>query len=245
MGGRGSQHFKRTAQRFPSLDAEKIFGEGFRAGLCRNIRWMGVLMRVGFSNLVALLALIFSCWSYYETVWKTDQLRLFVAPLIGYADPSNGPFDVYAVPVTIANTGARAGVALAFELEVENAKGEKKRYYSAETGPWKDSYAGNGAPFTPIAVAGRESVTQQILFFPRDGETVDRLVDTDAGVYRFTLTLLSAPVERLPAGLDGAEAQRRRVLSFEMQIDGLDYRAFNNGGTLSMRRPDYQPVISD
>lgn len=198
----------------------------------------------GFSNVVALFALVFSGWSFYETVWKADSLRLFVAPQIQYADPANGVFDVYGVPVTIANTGARAGVALAFQLDVENPRtGETKRYYSAEIGSWKAASRGDGAPFAPITVPGRESVTRQILFYPRAGETVDRLVATDAGEYAFTLTLLGAPVDRLPAPLQ--DADRAHSVSFTMMIDGVDYRAFNDGGTLSMRRPDYQPVVSE
>lgn len=200
-------------------------------------------MRLGFSNVMALTALIFSCWSFYETVWKADKLRLFVAPLIQYSDAYSGVFDAYAVPVTIANTGARAGVALSFELEVENLKsGEKKRYYSARIGSWKKNYNDEAEPFAPITIPGREALTREILFFPREGETVDRLVDTAAGAYRFTLTLNAAPVDRLPVL---SPEGRSRTLSFEMESDGVDYRAFNDGGTVSLRRPDYKPVVSD
>ena len=97
-------------------------------------------------------------------------------------------------------------------------------------------------PFAPITIPGREATTREILFFPREGETVDRLVDTDPGAYRFTLTMNAAPVDRLPVV---APEDQRQSLAFEMQSDGVDYRAFNDGGTVSLRRPDYKPVVSE
>lgn len=198
-----------------------------------------------FANLSAAAALLFSGYSFYETVWRAEDLRLFVSPLIQYADPYNGPFDVYGVPVTIANTGARAGVILSFDLEVANPRsGETKRYYSADFGAWKEAYNREAEPFAPITVPGREAITRQILFYPRNGEEVDRLVETDPGTYQFKLTLNAAPVERLPEALGGGAASAETI-AFEMEIDGVDYRAFNEGGTISLRRPDYAPVVSD
>ncbi|MEM9724564.1 MAG: hypothetical protein AAF909_03755 [Pseudomonadota bacterium] len=198
-----------------------------------------------FSNIVALVALMFSGWSFYETVWKADALRMFVAPQIQYADNSRGVFDAYEVPITIANVGARAGVVLSFEMTVENPRtGETKEYYSAEMGTIKQSFSDETTRFAPLSVGGREAATAQILFYPKSGETVDRLVEIEAGEYRFTVTMNAAPVERLPIGEPSEEAGRHSV-SFVMAIDGVDYRAFNNGGSLPMRTLDHRAVVSE
>ena len=200
-------------------------------------------MRAAFSNIVALLALVFSCFSYYETAWKADNLRLYAAPQIEFADAFNGVFDAFGLPVTIANTGARSGVALSFEMTVENLQsGEKKNYFGAEFGAWKASFNNEAEPFAPIAVPGRETATRRILFFPKKGETVDRLVSTDAGRYRFTLIMHATATERLPV----AEPEDRSVvLTFEMESEGLDYRAFNEGGSVRMNIPGYKTVVSE
>lgn len=202
-------------------------------------------MRGGFASVSAIVALIFSTYSFYETVWKAEDLRLFVPPVIEFSDPSNGPFDVFVVPVTIANAGARPGVALAFDLEVTNPRtGGVKRYYAAGFGSWRAASEGQWTPFAPISVAGRAQETRQILFYPRAEEEIDRHIETEAGEYGFRLTLRTASIDRLPEPLFGA-AGGPKPLEFDMTIDGLDYRAFNNGGTIGFRRPDYQPVTSD
>ena len=200
-------------------------------------------MRVGFANCVALVAFVFSCFSYYETAWKADNLRLYAAPQIEYADAFRGVFDAFGLPVTIANTGARTGVALSFELTVEDVKtGEKKNYFSAEFGAWKASFKNEAEPFAPIAVAGRETLTRRILFFPKKGETIDRLVKTEPGTYRFTLIMHATATDRLPV----AEPEDRSVvLTFEMESDGVDYRAFNDGGSVRMNVPGYKTVVSE
>ena len=216
-------------------------GEGRRQGLAESTGW-GVLMRSGFSNIVALMALVFSCWSYYETAWKADNLRLYAAPQIEFADAFNGPFDAFGLPITIANTGARSGVALSFEMTVENlASGEKKDYFGAEFGAWKASFQNDAEPFAPIAVAGRETTTRRILFFPKKGETVDRLVKTEPGTYRFTLTMQATAIDRLPV----AEPEDRQVvLTFEMESPGFGYQQFNEGGSVRLNAPSYKTVSS-
>lgn len=198
-----------------------------------------------FASATALGAMALSCYSYYETALKADSLRLYVAPVIEYADPYNGPFDVYVLPLTITNAGARSGVALSFDLEVTNpTTGETKRYYSAGFGKWRAASEGTSDAFAPITVAGRESETRQIIFYPRDEETIDRLVEAE-GTYQFRLTLNSAPVDRLPAPLD-LEAESGQVsVAFAMEIGAIDYRSFDNGGTTSFRHADYAPVVSD
>ncbi|MEO1330226.1 MAG: hypothetical protein AAFW46_11230 [Pseudomonadota bacterium] len=199
------------------------------------------------AHLTAMLALLVSIYSVYESVWKSDALRLFVAPTIAFADPSNGPFDVFEIPVTLVNDGARTGVALAFELEVAAPETDAvKRYYAAGTGAWREAYEGARTPFAPISVAGRGAVTERILFFPRAGETIERHVAVEGGTYRFRLTMRGAPPRDALAVLGGDPSPPEpTVLEFEMTIDGLDYRAFNAGGTLEFRDADYETTASD
>lgn len=202
-------------------------------------------MRGGFANISALVALIFSSYSFYETVWKAEDLRLFVPPVIEFSDPANGPFDVFVITLALANTGARAGVALSIDLDVTNPRtGDVKRYYAAGFGSWRAASQGQSEPFAPISVAGRTQETRQILFYPRAEETIDRHVETEAGSYGFRLTLNAASIDRLPASVFG-ERDGPVTLEFEMQVDGLDYRRFNEGGTISFRRADYRPVASE
>lgn len=199
----------------------------------------------GFANLTAIVALIFSGYSFYETVLKEDRLRLFVPPTIEFADPYNGPFDVFVIPVTIANLGARSGVALSFDLDVVNPEtGETKRYYAAGVGDWRSAFEGNRTPFAPINIAGRSAETRQVMFWARAEEEIDRHIAVEGGVYEFRLTLNRATVDRAPPPFNSGD-DAPVTLSFEMMIDGLDYRAFNNGGTLSFRRADYAPVASE
>lgn len=196
------------------------------------------------ANLTALTALAFSAFSFYETVWKAEDVRVFVAPQIAFSDPANGPFDVFEIPVTLANSGARDGVALSFALEVVNPRsGERKLYHSAQTGAWRAAWEGGGAAFAPLSVPGGEALTRRILFFPRAEEAIDRLV-SEAGVYRFTLTMNVAPVDRLADAI-GVAADAATSLSFDMLIDDIDYRRFNQGGTIPLRTADYAPVVSD
>lgn len=212
----------------------------------KRIRAMGArIMRGGFANISALVALLFSSYSFYETVWKAEDLRLFVPPVIQFSDPANGPFDVFVVPVTIANTGARPGVALSFDLDVTNPRtGAVKRYYAAGFGSWRAASQGQSEPFAPISVPGRTQETRQIIFYPRAEEEIDRHIETEAGEYGFRLTLNAAAIDRGVLSVF-EESEGPVSLAFELTIDGLDYRAFNEGGTLGLRRPDYQPVSSE
>lgn len=198
----------------------------------------------GVANVMALAALMFSGYSYYETVWKGPDLRLFTPGVIEFADPSNGPFDVFAIPVTITNLGARAGVALSMDLEVFSPEtGETKRYYAAEVGSWREAYDGDGDAFAPLSIGGGEAISESILFYPRAEEEIDRHISTEGGVYAFRLTLNAAAADRTEAPFFG-DSEDAVSLEFEMRIDGLDYRAFNEGGTLRFRRPDYAASAS-
>jgi len=117
------------------------------------------------------IALLFSAFSLWESRLKNSDLRIFVPPVIQYSAPlQNSNFEVLAIPVTIANEGARAGTVLSLELAVSDPKtGQTKRFYSADFGRWTLERSRSGAfqPFAPIVLTGYSSRTETVLFYTR------------------------------------------------------------------------------
>ncbi len=69
------------------------------------------------ATVVSAIALVMSGLSYYESSMKTAELQVYVPPVINYARDGR---DVFNIPMTISNDGARTGTVLSMELEVEN-----------------------------------------------------------------------------------------------------------------------------
>src|SRR5262245_66648847 len=82
--------------------------------------------------LASIVALLFSGYTLYESSLRGARLSIFVAPRIEYTDPDR-PEDVrevFILPITVANDGARTGTLLALNLEVSNPRtGRKKMFY--------------------------------------------------------------------------------------------------------------------
>ncbi|MGE4129246.1 MAG: hypothetical protein AB7E80_13870 [Hyphomicrobiaceae bacterium] len=189
------------------------------------------------ATVVSLLALLFSGYSFYESVLRAPEIAVYVPPLLDYTDPDrpDSPLEVFIIPVTLANDGARSGTVLSIDLTVTNPRtGQSKRFYAARVGPWSAEQA---RPFTPATLAGKGSYSEAVQFFPRVGEDVARILDLEAGAYRLTLTLNTAAA----AGPRFISEPRVAPLSFERQIGQLDYRNFNGRGTMEMWAADYRP----
>ena len=145
------------------------------------------------ATVISAFAFAFSAVSFYETVMKQPKLDVFVPPVIHYARDSGGDVELFAVPVTIANEGARTGTVISMQLEVEAMKPAanapaSKRYYAAYLGEHPAVDTGTpGRAFAPLSIAGRTSFTDTVRFYPI-GNPLPKLVD-DAGDYRFTLTV--------------------------------------------------------
>ncbi len=91
-------------------------------------------------------------------------------PVTRYASPyQNSIYEVFEIPLTIVNEGARTGTVLSLNLQVTNARGISKHFYSAGLGSWSMGKArGEGlSPFTPISLPGRTSHSAVILFYAR------------------------------------------------------------------------------
>ena len=131
------------------------------------------------TTVVSAVALLFSAYSLWETSLKQADLRVYATGAITYerdltADEflqPTGGFEVLAVPVTIANSGARDGAVLSLQLEVNNPKtGLGARFeatYTAEAA----YFANTGAkrpktPFSALVIPGRAAWTGTVLFYP-------------------------------------------------------------------------------
>ena len=144
------------------------------------------------ATILSALALCFSGLSFYESAWKTANLEVFVPPVVYLA--RDGETEVFAVPVTIANDGARTATVLSLELEAENLKSgaepKTKRYYSAFLGEHPHLPEGPNRSFAPLSILGKSTFTETVRFYTT-GDVLPRLIE-DKGDYRFTLKLDTA-----------------------------------------------------
>lgn len=208
-----------------------------QADALEQARGRGGVSGGAIATLVSVLALVFSGYSFYESVLRAPELAIYVPPRMDYTDPDrpDSPLEVFVIPVTLVNDGARTGTVLSIDLEVANPRtGQTKRFYAAQIGSWGEEPL---KPFTPVSLAGRGSYSQALQFFPRVGEEVARILDLEPGSYRFLLTLNTA----VAAGASLLPQARVEPLVFERQIGQLDYRNFNGNGTMGMWAADYRP----
>jgi hypothetical protein len=128
---------------------------------------------------VSAVALLFSAYSLWETSLKQADLRVYATGAITYerdltADEylqPTGGFEVFAVPVTIANSGARDAAVLKLQLEVNNPKTGLGAIFEATYTAEAAYFAGTGAkrpkaPFSALVIPGRAAWTGTVLFYP-------------------------------------------------------------------------------
>jgi hypothetical protein len=200
------------------------------------------------ATLVSAFAFAFSGVSFYETVIKQPHLTVFVPPVLQYGHDGGGDTELFAIPLTISNDGARSGTVLAMELEVTNlaAKGEEpktKRFYSAFLG--EHPRTGDAPPkaFAPISIAGRASTSETIRFYPQ-GDTRPHVVP-DKGAFQFTLKLTTAAtpatsfIDRWFKQGDPAPLTFTRSLPW-YSGQTLGYRRVS----ISMHANDWKPTVS-
>jgi hypothetical protein len=129
--------------------------------------------------LVSAIALAFSAYSLWETSLKQADLSVYVTGVVSYerdltADEyilPTGGFEVLAVPVTIANAGARDAPILALQLDVKNPKTGLAARFEATYTADAAYFAATGAkrpktPFSALVIAGRSAWTGTVLFYP-------------------------------------------------------------------------------
>jgi hypothetical protein len=127
------------------------------------------------ATIVSAFAFAFSAVSFFETVLKQANLRIYVTDTLSYARDPYGGYEVIALPLTIANAGARDGAVVTLRLNVKNqATGQTETLASAFTAD-AQYFAGREdvsnrvkrpkLPFAPLAVAGRSAYSGTILFY--------------------------------------------------------------------------------
>src|SRR3954452_21357847 len=131
------------------------------------------------ATIISGVALLFSAFSLWETSLKQADLNVYGTGVVAYerdltADeyilPAGG-FEGFAVPITIANSGARDGAGLGLQLDVSNPRtgltGRFEATYTADAA----YFANTGAkrpktPFSALVIAGRSAWTGTVLFYP-------------------------------------------------------------------------------
>ena len=200
------------------------------------------------ATLVSAFAFAFSGVSFYETVIKQPRLTIFVPPVLQFGQDGGGDTEVFAIPITISNDGARSGTVLSMELDVENlnAKGEEpktKSYYSAFLGEHPKNGDTPNKSFAPIGIAGRASASETIRFYPQ-GNPFPHMIQ-DAGEFRFTLRLRTAAapgsswVDWMFKHGDPDPITFTRTLPWYSQQQ-LGFRR----ATISMHAKDWKPTVS-
>jgi hypothetical protein len=191
-------------------------------------------------------ALAFSGYSLWTTSLKRPDVRIFVAPVIQYAAPyQNSNFEMVAIPVTLANDGARTGTVLSMTLEVTDPRGAgTKRFYAADIGRWtmQRTQASAYEPFAPLSLAGRSSRTESLLFYTRGEEEKPEQLIRDLGEYRFRLTLDLAETEDF-GWFDRLWPSAAPTVAFDRVLRFYDARTFATG-TLPMYAKDWQASVS-
>ncbi len=198
------------------------------------------------ASLLSALALGFSGLSFYESVLKTAALEVYVPPVIHYARDQGGDVELFAIPITIVNSGARTGTALTMELTVENlrtdAAVQTKRYYSAYIGEHSPKDDAANRAFAPLSLAGRETFSDTVRFYP-EGNPLPALVD-DAGDYRFTLKLTTA-VPAYPGILDGLLRRDIQPIAFERTLPWFSEQQLGMRRiTIPMHDKDWKPTTT-
>ena len=140
------------------------------------------------ATVVSAFAFAFSGVSFYETVMKQPQLALYVPPVLHYGQDGGGDVELFAIPITISNEGARSGTVLSMELSAENVKTKAQlRFYSAYFGDHPRVPDQTPRAFAPLSIQGRSTFSDTIRFYPVG--KVRPFVLEDAGDVQFTLTL--------------------------------------------------------
>ena len=139
------------------------------------------------ATVVSAFAFAFSGVSFYETVMKQPQLAVYVPPVLHYGQDGGGDTELFAIPITISNDGARTGTVLSMELTAENVKTKVvKTFYAAYFGEHSKSDVMPRA-FAPLSIQGRSTFSDTIRFYPA-GNPKPAVLEAP-GEVKFTLAL--------------------------------------------------------
>jgi hypothetical protein len=200
------------------------------------------------TGLASAVALVFSAISLYHSVLKQPELEAHMSQVVHYTRDTGGAEEVFAIPLTIANHGARDGTVLDLELKVTPAQGgESKVFYSAFMVDG-DYFVPPGRfdpqarrfervdrpkqPFAPIAVPGRDSYSGTLLFY-RKGKAFPKVVSAK-GDYRLELALNTRLDQSLGA-VDALLAKELVPIELVVRLPYFSESKVRQGGTHSLK----------
>jgi hypothetical protein len=196
------------------------------------------------ATLFSAAALGFSGFSFYTSALQAPDLEIYVPPTIHYGRDGGGDVELFAIPLTIVNEGARTGTVLSIELEVTDPKQNKtKRYYSAFLGEHPRNSDALNRQFTPLSIPGRGVFAETVRFYPA-GNPLPKLVDEE-GDYQFRITLATA-VPPQPSLLDRLAGRTEPApITFQMTLPWLSEQQLGHRrGTIAMHAKDWKPTAS-
>ena len=200
---------------------------------------------------VSGLALIFSAVSLHETVLRQPELHVYVPPVVHYTREFGT--EVVALPLTIANHGARDGAVLSLELSIRKAGDNPyKKFYSAyfvdgtyfirsklsrsATGGLQITKVRPKLLFAPLSIPGRGNYTGTILFFAQSNG-VPRVV-YEKGDYEFELKVNARLDDKL-GWFDRLWRPSLAPLAFRKTIKVFGSRVADRGDTIPMSQTDW------
>lgn len=195
------------------------------------------------ATILSATALVVSGFSFYESSLKVADLEVYVPPVIHYARDGGGDIELFAIPITVTNDGARTGTVLSMELNVEALKEKtRKRYYSAYLGEHPRSPDALNRAFAPLSIAGKATFSETVRFYPV-GNPLPKLVD-EAGDYRFTLKLETARPAS-PDLIDRFWRSEPKPLAFDLTLPWIsDQQLGFRRATIAMHQKDFKPIAA-
>ncbi len=204
------------------------------------------------------VALIFSAISLYHSVLKQPELQFYVSPVVHYARDPEGNVEVFAIPLTIANHGARDGTVLSIDLTAKSVAGGKtKEFYSAyvvdgsyfvkparfntETRTYERVNRPK-APFAPISVPGRGNYSGTILFY-RKVTSKDKIIN-EKGEFSLTLSL-NTRLDQSLGIMDSLLQTRTKPITFKARLNFFSLNLLLVGGTHRLFNVDWSVPVAE
>jgi len=208
--------------------------------------------------LASAVALIFSAVSLYHSVLKQPELQFYVSPVVHYTRDTEGNYEVFAIPLTIANHGARDGTVLSIDLAAQNSDAKSPdAFYSAYV--VDGSYFVKPArfnretrtrervdrpkkPFAPISVPGRSSYSGTILFYKKSAKR-EKVVHAK-GDFKLTLSL-NTRLDKSLGILDALLQTSTKPITFTTRLNYFSENRLLTGGTHRLYNIDWQAPVAE
>ncbi|MGF1651569.1 MAG: hypothetical protein ACFCUN_14085 [Hyphomicrobiaceae bacterium] len=202
------------------------------------------------AGVASVFALIFSGVSLYHSVLKQPDLRLYLPDVLHYTRDAQVDGEVFIMPVTIANHGARDGTVLRLRLSVTDRESGANKVFVATYSVGEDYFVRPAAfdaqnrrfervdrprsPFAPISVPGRGHFSGTLLFYRQGGDEFPRLVD---GQDKLGIVLTVETIEDASLGpIDDWLRSKPAPIAFDAETGYVDVNRLVQGATAIVRR---------